>query len=170
MHEKRKKCQVTPWINKVTFYHSKRLFTQGPIILINLIQVWFEPVLTGSNKLSCCPNLRLVHWSSPALRLNLGPGLGLVLQSLGLNFGSRPNCGITIHNTNMYKHKLYACPILYLLHLWQCHLFDYPGPQFMWELYISPTSRPSTLLVVPPKTVVSINWKLSQMTTNQSAL
>ena len=123
-------------INKVMFYHSKRLFTQGSIIPINLIQVWFKLVLTGSNKLSCCQNLRLDRWSSPALPLNLGPDLGPVLQSSGSNFGSGLNCGITIHNTNMYKHKLYACPILYLLHLWQCHLFDYPGPQFMWELYL----------------------------------
>ena len=78
------------------FYHSKRLFTQGPIIPINLIQVWFEPVLTGSDKLSCCLNLRLDCRFSPVLLLNLGLNLGLVLQSLGSNFGSEPNCSITI--------------------------------------------------------------------------
>ena len=90
-------CLVsTKSINKVTFYHSKRLFTQGPIILINLIQVQFKLVLTVSDKLSCCLNLRLDCRFSPALPLNLGLDLGPVLQSLGLNFGSEPNCSITI--------------------------------------------------------------------------
>ena len=58
-------------------------------------QVRFEPVLTGSNKLSCCLNLRLDRRSGSALPLNLGPDLGPVLQSSGSNFGSGPNRGIT---------------------------------------------------------------------------
>ena len=78
----------------------KKVFTQGPIHnsnYNNLIdgQVRFEPVLTGSGKLSYCLNLRLDRRFGPALPLNLGPDLGPVLQSSGSNFGSGPNHGIT---------------------------------------------------------------------------